>query len=140
MIPLWLAHSPVATILAAVAIGIGLAGLILMGDVIMADVVDEDDVKVGQRRAGMYFGMSSLITTLSSALVAQVFGILMPLYGYDTALAVQPASVGDGFRLFMTVPPLIGCALAVITLAFYPLHGAYLAKVKNQLAASKKTF
>jgi GPH family glycoside/pentoside/hexuronide:cation symporter len=138
VIPLGLAHSLLGAILAAVLVGIGLAGLILMGDVIMADVVDEDDVKIGQRRAGMYFGMSGLIITLSSALVAQVFGLIMPLYGYNTALATQPATVGDGFRLFMTVPPLIGCGLAVLALAFYPLHGKYLAEIKQSLAERKQ--
>jgi glycoside/pentoside/hexuronide:cation symporter, GPH family len=135
VIPLGLSHTMVAAMLSSALIGVGLAGLILMGDVIMADVVDEDDVKVGQRRAGMYFGMSGLIITLSSALVAQVFGWIMPLYGYDTALTVQPATVGDGFRVFMTVPSIIGCGLAVLALAFYPLHGKYLAEIKKALAA-----
>jgi GPH family glycoside/pentoside/hexuronide:cation symporter len=65
-------------------IGVGLAGLILMGDAIMADVVDEDHVKTGERRAGMYFGMSSLMTTLSSALASLIFGWLLPMYGYKT--------------------------------------------------------
>ncbi len=79
-------------------------------------------------------GLAGLITTLSSALVAQVFGWIMPLYGYDTALAVQPVTVGEGFRVFMTVPSIIGCGLAVLTLAFYPLHGKYLAEIKQALA------
>jgi GPH family glycoside/pentoside/hexuronide:cation symporter len=114
-------------------IGIGLAGLILMGDVIMADVVDEDHVKTGERRAGMYFGMSGLLTTLSSALASIVFGWLLPLYGYNTALDVQPATVGAGFRIFMTIPPLIGCALAIAALYFYPLYGQRLKKVKESL-------
>jgi GPH family glycoside/pentoside/hexuronide:cation symporter len=132
-IPLAFAHGTVQAILASALVGVGLAGLILMGDVIMADVVDEDDVHTGQRRAGMFFGMSGLIITLSSALVAQVFGWLMPLYGYDTALAVQPATVGEGFRIFMSIPSVIGCGLAVLALAFYPLHGDRLKEVKRKL-------
>jgi len=111
-------------------IGVGLAGLILMGDAIMADVVDEDHVKTGERRAGMYFGMSSLMTTLSSALASLIFGWLLPMYGYNTALDVQPATVGTGFRIFMTIPPLIGCGLAVLALSFYPLYGERLKKVR----------
>lgn len=132
-IPLGLAHGTVQAILAAALVGVGLAGLILMGDVIMADVVDEDDVRTGQRRAGMFFGMTGLITTLSSALVAQVFGWLMPRFGYDTALATQPAMVETGFRIFMSIPTLIGCGLAVLALAFYPLHGERLKEIKRKL-------
>lgn len=137
-ITLALAHGTVQAILAACFVGVGLAGLILMGDVIMADVVDEDDVRTGQRRAGMFFGMSGLIITLSSALVAQVFGWLMPRFGYDSALAVQPATVDAGFRLFMSVPSVIGCGLAILALAFYPLHGKKLKEVKQKLAERQK--
>ena len=139
VLPLGFATSVIGAVLCAVLVGIALAGLILMGDVIMADVVDEDEVKTGQRRAGMYFGMFSLITTLSGALVSVVFGLLLPAYGYDTSLAVQPASVDTGFRIFMTVPPLIGSALAVLVLAFYPLHGARLKEIKDALAAKAGT-
>ena len=111
-------------------IGVCLAGLILMGDAIMADVVDEDHVKTGECRAGMYFGMSSLMTTLSSALASLIFGWLLQLYGYNTALDVQPATVGTGLRIFMTITPLIGCGLAVLALSFYPLYGERLKKVR----------
>jgi len=102
--------------------------------VILAEVIDEDEVKTGKRRAGMYFGMNSLITTLSSALVSVVFGLLLPAYGYNTALDVQPASVGTGFRIFMTVPTAIGSILAIVALVFYPLHGERLRTVKEALA------
>lgn len=134
VIPLGLAGSLTGAIIAAVLVGIALAGLILMGDVILADVVDEDQVKTGQRRSGMYFGMSSLITILSSALVSIVFGLLLPAFGYNTALDLQPASVGTGFRIFMSVPPIIGAVLAIAALSFYPLHGARLKQVKAELA------
>jgi GPH family glycoside/pentoside/hexuronide:cation symporter len=131
VIPLGFASSVIGAVLCAILIGIALAGLILMGDVIVADVVDEDEMKTGQRRAGMYFGMSSLIITLSGALVSVVFGLLLPAYGYDSALEVQPESVATGFRIFMTIPPLIGSVLAVVALTFYPLYGARLVEVKR---------
>lgn len=134
VVPLALVKSFVGLVLASALVGVALAGLIFMGDVILAEVIDEDEVKTGKRRAGMYFGMNSLITTLSSALVAVVFGLLLPAYGYNTALDVQPASVGTGFRIFMTVPTAIGSILAVLALVFYPLHGARLGEVKAALA------
>lgn len=137
VLPLSVANSVPAAIFGAALIGIALAGLILMGDVIVADVIDEDQVKTGQSRAGMYFGMSHFLITLSSALVSIVFGLLLPAYGYDTALEVQPPSVGVGFRIFMTVPPFIGSLLAVLALWFYPLHGERLRAVKAALAGQR---
>ncbi|MBN2547596.1 MAG: MFS transporter [Anaerolineales bacterium] len=136
VLPLGFVTTLGGAIFGAVLVGIALAGLIFMGDVILSDVVDEDQVKTGLHRAGMYFGMSGLIITLSSALVSIVFGLLLPAYGYNTALDVQPATVGVGFRIFMTVPPMIGALLALAALYFYPLHGKRLKEVKEALAKS----
>lgn len=134
VIPLGLGISLTMAIIAAVIIGIGLSGLILIGDVIIAEVIDEDEVKIGQQRAGMYFGMSGFIITLSGMLVSAVFGLIMPRFGYDTLLEVQPASVDLGFRIFLTVPPILGFLLAILALYLYPLHGQRLKEIKSALA------
>ncbi len=126
------------TYAAAVVLGIGLGGLVLIGDVILADVVDEDEVKTGHQRAGMYFGMSGFLITLSGLLVSSAFGLVMPAFGYDTLLDVQPASVDLGFRIFLTVPTSIGFLLAIFLLWLYPLHGKYLADIKETLKKKRE--
>jgi GPH family glycoside/pentoside/hexuronide:cation symporter len=145
VIPLAFVKSLVALVINAVFIGFALAGLIFMGDVVLSEVIDEDEIKTGHKRAGMYFGMSSLITSLSGALVSVVFGLLLPAWGYNTALDVQPESVGQGFRIFLTLPAIIASALAVLALLFYPLHGKRLeelratkAKVEANATAQEK--
>ena len=132
-----LATLRVGVVFSSVLLGVGLAGLILIGDVIVADVIDEDEVKTGLRREGMYFGMSKLIMTLSSSLVAVAFRVITDAFGYDSALSVQPETVGAGFRIFMSVPVIAGSLLAIVILLFYPLHGARLRKVKEQLGKTK---
>lgn len=121
------------TYAASVILGIGLGGLILIGDVIMAEVVDEDEVKTGHQRAGMYFGMSGFLITLSGLIVSSVFGLVMPAFGYNTLLEVQPPSVDLGFRIFLTVPTSVGFLLAIFLLWLYPLHGKYLQEIKDTL-------
>jgi GPH family glycoside/pentoside/hexuronide:cation symporter len=121
------------TYAAAVVIGIGLGGLVLIGDVIITEVIDEDEVKTGHQRAGMYFGMSGFLITLSGLLVSSVFGLVMPAFGYDTLLEVQPASVDLGFRIFLTVPTSIGFLLAIFLLWLYPLLGKRLQTIKETL-------
>jgi GPH family glycoside/pentoside/hexuronide:cation symporter len=138
LIPLGFAPSITLTYLAAVVIGIGLGGLVLIGDVIMTEVVDEDEVKTGHQRAGMYFGMSGFIITLSGLLVASIFGIMMPAFGYDTLLDVQPESVDMGFRLFLTIPTTLGFLLAIFLLWLYPLHGKRLQDVQAAVSAKKQ--
>lgn len=121
------------TYAASVILGIGLGGLILIGDIIMAEVVDEDEVKTGHQRAGMYFGMSGFLITLSGLIVSSVFGLVMPAFGYNTLLEVQPPSVDLGFRIFLTVPTSVGFLLAIFLLWLYPLHGKYLQEIKDTL-------
>lgn len=131
---LWFVQSLQGAIIAAFLIGIAFAGIFLMDNVLISDVIDEDEVKTGQRREGMYFGLNGLVVTLSAAIVSVVFGIIAPAYGYDTRLEVQPDTVATGFRVFMTGLPFAGCALAFLALLTYPLHGKQLADVKAQLA------
>ncbi len=138
IVPMGFSPNIYFTYAAAVVLGIGLGGLVLLGDVIMTEVVDEDEVKTGHQRAGMYFGMIGFIITLSGLLVSSVFGLLTPAFGYDTLLDVQPASVDLGFRIFLTVPTSIGFLFSIFLLWLYPLHGEYLAGIKQTLEIKRK--
>jgi len=137
VIPLALAQNEMQAIVGAAGIGLGLAGLILMGDVIVADVIDEDETRTGQRREGMYFGMSKFIMTLAGTIVAILFGWITTTYGYNETLDVaqQAPTVALGFRVFLAGPVIGGSVLAVICLLLYPLHGERLRQVKAALAA-----
>jgi GPH family glycoside/pentoside/hexuronide:cation symporter len=137
IIPMGFSPNIIFTYITAVIIGIGLGGLVLIGDVIMTEVVDEDEVKTGHQRAGMYFGMSGFLITLSGLLVSTVFGLMMPAFGYDTLLEVQPSSVELGFRLFLTVPTSVGFLVAILLLWLYPLHGKRLQEIKDSLQTKR---
>jgi GPH family glycoside/pentoside/hexuronide:cation symporter len=137
IIPMGFSPNIIFTYATAIIVGIGLGGLVLIGDVIMTEVVDEDEVKTGHQRAGMYFGMIGFLVTLSGLLVSVVFGLMMPAFGYDTLLEVQPATVELGFRLFLTIPTSIGFLLAIFLLWLYPLHGQRLKDVKAILTAKR---
>ncbi len=137
IVPMGFSPNITFTYAAAIVLGIGLGGLVLIGDVIMTEVVDEDEVKTGHQRAGMYFGMSGFLITLSGLLVSSVFGLVMPAFGYDTLLDVQPATVDLGFRIFLTVPTSIGFLLAIFLLWLYPLHGKRVADIREALEAKK---
>jgi GPH family glycoside/pentoside/hexuronide:cation symporter len=138
VIPLGFTPNTTSAAIAAAGLGLGLAGLILMGDVIVADIIDEDEVKTGQRREGMYFGMSKFIMKLSGSIVALWFGWIAPNYGYNSALEIQPDTVATGFRIFMTVPVVVSSILAILALLFYPLYGERLKTVKETLASKNR--
>jgi GPH family glycoside/pentoside/hexuronide:cation symporter len=138
IIPMAFSPNLIFTYITSVVVGIGLGGLVLIGDVIMTEVVDEDEVKTGHQRAGMYFGMIGFLVTLSGLLVSTVFGLMMPAFGYDTLLEVQPQSVELGFRLFLAGPTSVGFLLAIFLLWLYPLHGQRLKDVKDALELKRK--
>lgn len=115
-------------------VGVGLSGMILMGDVIVADVIDEDEARTGERRAGAYFGLSGLITTISGTVTAVAFGWVATVYSYDPKLPTQPASVGTGFRVFMSAVPMAASVVAIALLLLYPLHGRRLTEMRARLA------
>jgi glycoside/pentoside/hexuronide:cation symporter, GPH family len=140
IVPMGFSPNIYFTYAAAIVLGIGLGGLVLIGDVIITEVIDEDEVKTGHQRAGMYFGMSGFLITLSGLLVSSVFGLIMPAFGYDTLLDIQPASVDLGFRLFLTVPTTIGFLFAIFLLWLYPLHGKRLKDIKEMLDTKKEAF
>lgn len=139
-LPLFFVQTLNQGIVAAALIGVAFAGIFLMDNILISDVVDEDEVKTGLRREGMYFGLNGLVVTLSAAIVSVAFGIIAPAYGYDTTLTEQPATVATGFRIFMTGLPFAGCALAFVALWTYPLHGERLKEVKRTLSERHRTF
>lgn len=131
---LYVAPAGVWVYLVTALVGVGLSGMILMGDVIVADVIDEDEARTGERRAGAYYGLSGLITTLSGTVTAIAFGVVATVYGYDPKLAAQPDSVATGFRVFMSAVPALASAVAIGLLVLYPLHGQRLARMRADLA------
>jgi len=133
---LGIARSVLQAAVVATGVGIALSGLFLMGDVILCDVIDEDQVRTGRRREGMYYGMSGFITSLSSSLTAATLGLVTSLYGYDSALAVQPPTVATGFRVLMSLLPFSSMMLAILALVFYPLHGSRLRALRARLKKS----
>jgi hypothetical protein len=45
-----------------------------------------------------------------------LYQLILPQFGYDTLPEVQPATVDLGFCIFLTVPPIIGFLLAILSL------------------------
>jgi glycoside/pentoside/hexuronide:cation symporter, GPH family len=119
----------------AFIIGTGVSGLLLSGDVLTSEIIDEDHLKTGIQRAGIFFGMISICISCGSILVNVLFGYITNLFGYNPLLEVQPSTVDLGFRLFMTIPAGAGFLLSAIALIFYPLNRKKIEEIKSALNA-----
>ena len=122
------------------ALGFGLAGLMLLPDVLLADVVDEDELRSGLRREGMFFGINGLFIRAAQA-VQGAFVIIpvLSLFRYNSHAAEQLPLTLWGFRLLMSVVPLLALALTAGALRIYPLHGRKLEGIKEEIAR-RRTF
>jgi GPH family glycoside/pentoside/hexuronide:cation symporter len=129
---------------------VGMAGILLMAlgfpptlmchNLLLADMIDEDELNVGQRREGAYFGVNGAIIRLAFAIQGVLFTLILPLSGYvappeGVTTIEQPDSAVWGFRILMAVVPMVCLGLTTFALQRYPLHGARLTNVKAGQAA-----
>lgn len=135
LIPLWFIRSYIGAIISTALIGIGLAGLMVLLDVMLSDVVDEDELKTGARREGMYFGINGLMVRLAISFQSVITGFVMNATGYDAKLSVaeQPVSAITGMKILLVVIPVVSVAIAILIYSRYPLHGERLREVKEKV-------
>ncbi|MCL5677131.1 MAG: MFS transporter [Firmicutes bacterium] len=137
LIPLLFVHNLLQAVLTTALLGIGIAGILLLLDVLIADVIDEDELKTGVRREGMYFGVNGFLIRLGISLQAVMMGFVLKRTGYNPALAMQPAAAVWGLRVLVGVIPIVGLLIALALLRAYPLDGARLQEVRNTLRGKR---
>lgn len=132
LIPLLFVDNYLQLLILAVPIGIALAGPMFIVDILIADVIDEDELRTGRRREGMYFGTNALIIRLSTLLVSLVLLILVPL-GYVEGARVQPPSAIFGIKLLMSVFPILGLLAGLLIIKYYPIDKERREKIKEEI-------
>lgn len=139
--PLLFVNSFWGTLVTSALAGIGLAGFILIVDVLISDVIDEDELRTGSRREGMYFGVNAFITRFAIGLEALSMGLIFVLARYNPYVYTQPREFLLGLRLLVAGLPILALLLAFLIISFYPLSGKNLDNMRrklSQLHARKK--
>lgn len=115
--------------------GLGQGGGVLLSRSLMADVVDEDEMKSGARRSGVYFG---LLQTTSK--VGLMFGpltyVALDIVGFDAAAgaANSEGALTTLSALFIGVPILL-CLAGAASLIRYPLDERRQAELAAAISA-----
>jgi GPH family glycoside/pentoside/hexuronide:cation symporter len=117
------------------ALAMSLAGALIVFDIMIADISDEDEIKTGKRREGMYFGANALIIRLGISLNSLIMGFVLSSSGYDANLPaeMQPLTAVSGFRILCSVVPIIATIGGLLILKYYPLEGDYLNRIKEKI-------
>jgi glycoside/pentoside/hexuronide:cation symporter, GPH family len=132
-LPTILATDLLEAMLVVGLIGFGLSGPSLVGvQLVFADTVDEDYVRTGVRREGLYRGMLGFVYRLPPAFVALGIGELLEWSGYNPIIvaANQPEQVATSIRYFIGLTPFIVSLLTAILVYIYPLHGERLRQIR----------
>lgn len=100
----------------------------------MADICDEDELKHGLRREGMFAAVFSWLekTVISAAFFGT--GLALGISGFDVNLGARQS--GDTFtsmRLFLAGAPSVTALLAIFALAFFPITAKTAAETRRLL-------
>lgn len=109
--PLWL------LIFVSVLNGIGSGAASFVPWTLLPDLPDSDELITGQRNAGIYAGMSTLVRKSTSGIAIFMVGTLLSVFGYVESTAGQTVTQTSGallgVRLMFTALPLVLSLLAI---------------------------
>lgn len=97
------------------------AGSILIMDSILTDVVDYDELKTGEKREGLYFGIWKMGVKFSQAFGIAITGFLLDIIGFESGATTQGSEIG--FRMALIFGPGVGFFFIIgsILFLFFPL-------------------
>jgi GPH family glycoside/pentoside/hexuronide:cation symporter len=100
----------------------------------MADICDEDELRHGKRREGMFGAVFSWVEKMAISLSFLGTGLALACSGFNEALGgAQTARTFTTMRLFLAGAPAITALFALVALAFYPIDAKRAAKTRKVL-------
>lgn len=117
----------------------GLACVWILANAMLADVCDEDELRTGYRREGMYTAVYGWLVKLGFSLVFILCGYMASFAGYDPLLKFnQPPEVIFRMRILLTLVPTIILFLAGILTFFYPITEEKAGGTRRELESRRR--
>jgi len=112
--------------------GVGFGGMLYFIWYIVADVIDDDELKTGVRREGMFFGIANFFMRLSMILSIIIVSLVFTQVGWEEYIPNFPnAELGLRF-LFVWVPGIALC-ISLVSLYFFPFTKQKVLEMKVKL-------
>ncbi|VGO16403.1 putative symporter YjmB [Pontiella desulfatans] len=112
-------------------------GVGVLGQSLIADVCDDDEIKNGHRREGMFGAIYGWASKASFALSFVLIGIFLAMIGFDPALSEQTPATYFNMRVAMCVGAAGPAILCFVLLAFYPLNKKKAEENREKLEAKR---
>jgi GPH family glycoside/pentoside/hexuronide:cation symporter len=115
---------PYLQLASTVIVGLGLQGTWMTFFTMVGDVCEEDELKTGLRREGMFSSIGGFSRKMAVAVAAVMTGSLLKWIGFDAELA-DTAGVPDNVLLMLKNAFVIGqvvvLGLGLLLISFYPI-------------------
>ncbi|MCP4763613.1 MAG: MFS transporter [archaeon] len=110
-------------------------GATVFNGTLMSLPMDEDEVKHGSRREGMFLGTNALFTKPANSLGPIIGVSILTTFSYNQmgGFNDQPETAFVGIKILFFLIPQIISAIGLIFLYFYPIHGERLKKLEEDL-------
>jgi GPH family glycoside/pentoside/hexuronide:cation symporter len=101
--------------------GIFWIGVGVLGQSMIADICDDDELRNGHRREGMFGAVYGWATKASFALSFVLIGVFLNSIGFNPALEAQTPQTYFSMRIAMCAGAAVPSILCFVLLRFYPL-------------------
>ncbi|MFX1358332.1 MAG: MFS transporter [Promethearchaeota archaeon] len=120
-------------IIVVIFMGIGFGGMLYFIWYIVADVIDDDELKTGFRREGIFFGISNFFMRLSMILSILIVGTVFIQTGWDEYAPTPGVDVIFGLRFLFVIVPGIALGISLVCLYFFPFTKKKVLEMKVKL-------
>jgi len=113
----------------------GIAAAAVTGRAMMADVTDEDELRTGRRREGVFFGATSFAGKAFFGVGSLIAGIVFDLVGLEKGMTVEeaPVTIVRDLGLTLGLSILVMVGLSLVLFARYDLTRERCNEVRRQL-------
>lgn len=132
-------QSPWLSVGAGVLMGFGIPIFVMLFNSVLADICDADELTCGERREGMFLGISNLMNKITQAVTVGISGFIISSTGFVDGAATQ--TPGAIFRLrlvYCLVPAAFALAGFLITISF-PLTANRVREIQEKIRAHRET-
>ena len=100
-------------------------------------VIDEDEMKSGQRREGMFYGMNALLVKPAESLGPALGTAVLLAFSYIQGAPAesQPESVFLGIKVVFLLIPQVVTLISMVILWLFPIKGKALVELQEKLDA-----
>ncbi len=124
----------------AAVLAVGMSSHWVMPWAMLPDVIEYDELRTGERREGMFFGVYGLVDKIAGTLAIVILGWVLEIYNYVPNVEQTPEALLSIRLLFGPIPAAI-IFLAIPILLKYPVnresHANVVAKLKDRQKIKK---